>query len=376
MLFWIAVAVLTALVAVLFLLPLMRRAPAGVDDAPHDSAVYRDQMAEVDRDLDNGLIGPEEAANARAEIGRRLLQAESQRAVATTAGRRSRLIEMAALALIPAVGLSVYLTLGRPEMPAQPLAARLENPGDDLNLLVAKAERHLADKPDDGAGWDTLAPIYYRNQRFPEAESAYRNAIRLLGPTPERLGALGEAMLAQSQGIVTEDARTVFAEVLTIDPADARAAFYLALALEQAGKRDEAKAAFEALAKRSAPDAPWQPIVAEHIAMLSAPPAAAGAAAPDNPTAADIEAASGMAAGDRQQMILGMVASLEEKLKAEPKNIAGWLRLVRSLTVLGETERAKAALATALATFPPETDEGKQLTALAAETGLAGNGAD
>ena len=82
-----------------------------------------------------------------------------------------------------------------------------------------------------------------------------------------------------------------------------------------------------------------------------------------------------MSAGDRQQMILGMVASLEEKLKAEPANFDGWMRLVRSLAVLKETGRAKAALAEALKAFPPTSEQGKQLTALAAEMGLAGNGA-
>ena len=174
---------------------------------------------------------------------------------------------------------------------------------------------------------------------------------------------------------MTEDARKIFADALVIDPADARAAFYLALALEQEGKRPEAKTAFEALAKRSAPDAPWQPIVAQHIDMLSANGPVAGPQAPGNPTAEDVAAASQMEAGDRSQMILGMVASLEAKLKAEPNNAEGWLRLIRSLAVLGETERARAALDMALKTFPPATDAGRQLTALAAETGLAGTGA-
>ena len=283
MLFWITVAVLTALVAVVFLLPLMRGRASGVDDGWRESAVYRDQMTEVDRDLDNGLIGADEAANARAEIGRRLLSVEGRTAVPAPAKGRTRLAEIVILVLVPAIGLPLYLALGQPELPAQPLQARLDNPGDDMGILVAKAERHLAETPDDGAGWDTLAPIYYRNQRFPEAEAAYRNAIRLLGETPERLGALGETLLAQSDGIVTEAARTVFADVLAIDPSDARAAFYLALALEQGGKTAEAKAAFEALAKRSAPDAPWQPIVAEHIAGLSGGGPLAGVTPPGNP---------------------------------------------------------------------------------------------
>ena len=165
MLFWITVAVLTALVAVVFLLPLMRGSAGAVADAPHEVAVYRDQMKEIARDLDSGLIGADEAANARAEIGRRLLAAEGGAAPVARTGGRTRLAEIVILILIPAIGLPVYLTLGQPDMPAAPLAARLENPGDDMNLLVAMAERHLAEKPEDGAGWDKLAPIYYRSRR-------------------------------------------------------------------------------------------------------------------------------------------------------------------------------------------------------------------
>ncbi|MGG2476202.1 tetratricopeptide repeat protein, partial [Rhizobium sp. BR5] len=102
--------------------------------------------------------------------------------------------------LLPALGLCLYIWNGSPETPDMPLEARLENPGNDMNLLVARAERHLAQNPEDGAGWDVLAPIYFKTMRLGDAELAYRNALRLDGPNPERLTGLGETLVAGNEG--------------------------------------------------------------------------------------------------------------------------------------------------------------------------------
>jgi len=117
-----------------------------------------------------------------------------------------------------------------------PLEARLEKPGNDMNLLIARAERHLAENPNDGAGWDVLAPIYFKTMRLGDAELAYRNAIRILGSSPERLTGLGETLVAGNDGIVIEAARDAFAAAERLKSGNPRARFYLALALEQAGK--------------------------------------------------------------------------------------------------------------------------------------------
>ncbi len=177
-----------------------------------------------------------------------------------------RLTQAFVILLLPAIGLCLYLTVGTPGLPSQPLSARLENPGNDMAILVAKAERHLDEHPEDGKGWDVLAPIYFKSMRVGDAELAYRNAIRLLGPSPERLDGLAETLMAVSQGVVTAEASDVLKQSLALQPDNPRAKFYLALAFEQAGKASEAKAAFEALAKASPADAPWLPIVNEHIA--------------------------------------------------------------------------------------------------------------
>lgn len=368
---------MTAIVAAALLYPLYRRPEALAPDNAGEIEVYRDQMKELDRDRAGGLISAEEAEYARAEIGRRLLAAAGK--TGDSAGDISgpSVLRKLAIGMVtivpPAIGLCLYIMLGSPGLPDQPLAARLESPGNDMSLLVAKAERHLAQNPNDGAGWDILAPIYFRTARLGDAELAYRNAIRLIGPNGARLSGLGETLVVVNDGIVTEDARSAFEEAVRLEPGNVRARFYVGVAQEQAGKTADAKATFEDIAKASPPDAPWMGLINEHIAKnggTAAAPSTLG-----GPTADDVAAAQDMSQGDRQDMIRGMVDSLASKLETDPNNIEGWLRLVRSYMVLGDRDKAQAALKTGLGHFPADGNEGRQLIALAQEIGLSAEGA-
>ena len=386
MLFWVEIAVLTFAVAAAFLWPLTRlRRETERDTREGAMAVYRDQLQELERDRAGELISAEQVDYARAEIARRLLSADKSGAAGDTSapgdtatsprrkGLGNTLAQALVVVLVPAIGLGVYLALGSPGLPSQPLEARLANPGNDMSLLIAQAERHLMQNPDDGAGWDVLAPIYLQQNRVGEAEQAFRNAIRLKGANPDRLNGLGEALMAQSEGVVTDAARDLFAQSVALNPNNPRAAYYLALALEQSGKKQDALAAFKAIASASPPDAPWQSLVARHIARNSGGAAASATppAAPlGNPSAGDVAAAQAMPDGDRLQMIRGMVESLDAKLKTEPDNFDGWMRLVRSYVVLKDQDRALSALKTGLKTFPADGAKGKQLIAMAQQLGL------
>jgi len=384
MLFWILVAILTAVVAAILLLPLLRGARATAPERAGEVAVYRDQLSELDRDRAQGLISSDEADYARAEIGRRLIAVSSagasERAVSPSV-RRRRFAELLVVVVLPGIGLCLYLMTGSPELPAQPLQARLDNPGDDIGILVTKAERHLAQYPEDGAGWDLLAPIYFKTQRLGDAELAYRNALRLLGPSATRYDGLAEVLIAGADGIVTADARAALDLSLTLDPANPRTRYYLALALEQGGEAEKARAAFTALAADSPVDAPWLPLVNDHIARnggavgTGVDTAGNPPAAPlGGPTQQDVAAADQMSGDDRRQIIEGMVASLAAKLKGNPNSLDGWLRLMRSYGVLNQPDEAAQALKTGLATFPADSDEGKQLLAAAAAMGLSTEG--
>jgi cytochrome c-type biogenesis protein CcmH len=349
MMLWVAMAVLAAAAALSVLVPLYRARPAASVDsgAAEGVSIYRDQLDEIGRDLDRGVIGEREAAAARTEIARRLIAADREAAApaAPLSEGRRRAAMVFAVAGVPVLAVGLYLALGSPDLPDLPLSGRLAEPVEtqDIAVLVSRVEAHLAQNPNDGAGWEVLAPVYGRLGRYDDAAKAYANTVRLLGSTAARESALGEAIVRANDGAVTAEARAAFENARALDPQAVQPRFYLALALGQEGKRDEAAAALKALIKDAPAGAPWVPMVETVLARLeAAPPAAA-----PGPGAADIEAAAGLSPEARAAMIEGMVGQLAARLATEPNDPAGWARLVRSYMALGRPDDAAAALASA-----------------------------
>jgi cytochrome c-type biogenesis protein CcmH len=263
---------------------------------------------------------------------------------------------IAAIVAIPIAAVGIYLLLGSPQQPDMPLAARLSAPPDeqDVAALIARVESHLASNPDDGRGWELIAPIYQRLGRADDSVRAFANAMRLLGSTAQREADLGEAMVRANDGIVTAEARQAFDRSLALDPQGLRPRFFLALALSQEGKKTEALAAWHALlAEAPAGGAPWADIAKEAVARLEgvAPSASPG------PSAAEVEAAGEMTPGQRMAMIGGMVDSLAARLGTESTDADGWARLIRSYMVLGRKDDALAALAKARTALSADRDK-------------------
>jgi cytochrome c-type biogenesis protein CcmH len=371
MMFWTVAIAIAALAALILALPLMRPETSGFRRGANDAEVYRDQLGEVDREAAGGLIGADDARQARIEIARRLLAASDSASEGASPSLRRRPAIAIALGLclfLPLAGALVYARTGDPQFPDFPLAERMGSVDPDINILIAQAEQRLAVNPRDGRGWALLAPIYMRRMRADDAANAYRQAIRYSPKDTELYSSLGEALVVANQGVVTKDAASAFMSALAIEPNEPRARFYIALAEDQAGRTDKAVAELEALSKASPPDAPWQVVVAAQIERMQA--AKANAAAPGNPDAADVQAASGMNDQDRAQMIRTMVETLDERLRSEPDNFEGWQRLIRSFMVLGEPEKAADALMRGLAAFPPASEKGKTLMAEAKDLGI------
>jgi len=343
MLFWTVAAALTAAAAVLVLWPaLAGRAAAATGGS--DAAVYRDQLAELGRDADAGLIGAAEAEEARAEIGRRLLRAAGDGAVPAT-GRDLRLLHFAAVIAVPVLAWGVYAAYGTPGLPSRPLAERLTaNPASNtIDELVARAEAHLREKPDDIAGWEVVAPIYLRLGQPDKAADAWRRAIALAGPDAARLAGLGEALVQLANGTVTPEARDAFDQALALDGKLPRARFFVALAEAQAGRLNQARAGFQAIVADTDPASPWVGASRQALAQIDGAPEADA----PGPTGAQVDDAAALSGEDRAAMIEGMVARLADRLKADPADLEGWKRLVRAYIVMNRADDARAALAQA-----------------------------
>ncbi len=350
-----ALALMTAVAALAVLWPLSRaRTLKATREA--DLAVYRDQLAEIARDAKSGRLPAAEAEAARIEVARRMLAADAAADAASAdpavAGRRRRAAAIFALLFVPVCAAALYAVMGSPGLPGAPLAERMAAAPDrsDVAILVRRVEEHLQKNPNDGQGYEILAPIYLRLGRPEDSARAYGEAIRILGPSAERLSARGDALVVAADGLVTADAAKAFAAALALNPNEPRAAYFLGLAAEQDGRAQDAARIWGDLLARTPASALYRPMVAEALARVggTVPPAAPSPATP-GPNAADVNAAAQMSPQDRNAMVRGMVERLAARLDREPNDIDGWERLIRAYGVLGDKDKADAALKTARA---------------------------
>jgi len=391
---WVIFALMTAAAILAVLWPLgrgQRRLRGG-----SDLLVYKDQLQEIDRDRAAGLIGEAEAEAARLEVSRRLLSAadadESAAAekpaapVAREWPRRAA--TLAVLVILPLGPPSLYLALGSPDLPGQPAFARDKAPhgNESMASLVSQVEARLAHDPNDGRGWELLAPVYLRLGRFDDAVDARRKALAFNGETAERRADLGEALAAAADGVVTAEAKAEFDRAVALDAHEAKARYFLGLAAEQDGNNDEAKAIWRSIIAEAPPNAPYVEFVGRALARVGgeadktiAPGrskdggGAVAASAPEaGPTAKDVAAAANMTADERRDMILGMVARLADRLHQDGADVDGWLRLVRAYVVLGDVSKAKGAVDDARRALADSPDGLKRLDDLVKGLGLAG----
>jgi cytochrome c-type biogenesis protein CcmH len=381
---WFLFALMTAAAVLAVLWPLRggRTPPA----AGNDVVVYRDQLEEIERDHTAGLIGAAEAEAARVEVSRRLLAAAD---TAEAAGKsppaggllRRRATALAALIVLPLGAGLLYVALGSPELPGQPLAERNDRSVQNRSItsLVAQVEAHLERNPEDGRGWEVVAPVYMRLGRYDDAVKARRNALRILGANAEREADYGEALVGEANGIVTAEARAAFERAMKHETDHVRARFYVGLAAEQDGKPEQAAKIFRELLARAPAGASWVPFVRAALARVGGADAAASSApnaaepkATPGPTTEDVAAASQMSEGERGEMIRGMVARLAERLKNDGSDPDRWLQLVRAYMVLGDRDKARAAAGEARRALTNEPDKLRRLEDGVKQLGLEG----
>ncbi|WP_404382315.1 c-type cytochrome biogenesis protein CcmI [Caenispirillum salinarum] len=308
--FWIALALITGAVILLLVMPLLRRTQGPVDQATYDLAVYKDQLKEVDRDRERGLLSDEEAAAARLEIERRILAAApvekapvtaknkkaKDRKAAQAAGPQpltgwARMAGIASVIIVPAGALAMYISLGTPGMPDQPYAERSaqrmdmdQQAADEMVQLTEQLAERLEAEPDNPQGWAMLGRSYAALGRYDAALSAYRQAVERGQTDPDTWAALGEAHVASQQGTVTPQAAVAFRNALSRSRQDPRSRYYMGLFQLQQGEPRTAIAIWRDLEAESPADAPWMPMIQDAIRQTamqnSIPPVGVGTVHP------------------------------------------------------------------------------------------------
>lgn len=394
--FWIAAAGLVAAVALLILLALRRG--GGAAEGAADLAVYRAQLAELDRDVARGLVAPEEAERARTEVARRILEADARgEAAQGTPGRATLAGGTIALALLGAA-FWLYPRLGAPGYPDLPLATRFAiseseraarppqaqmeaeapkpapaeiEPG--YRDLLDKLRQAVKERPDDLDGQALLARNEAAVGNYSAAAAAQQRVIALKGAaaTAEDNAAEAELLIAAAGGRVSAEAEAALREALRRDPQQPVALFHIGRMFDQIARPDLTFRAWRHLLDTAPAALPWLPSVREAMPRLAylagerwEPPAA-------GPTQDDVAAARDMAPEDRQAMIRGMVDRLAERMGREGGPPTDWARLISSLAVLGETDRARAIWAEAQGVFAGRAEDLALIRAAAESAGVA-----
>jgi cytochrome c-type biogenesis protein CcmH len=364
---WFVFAMMTVAAIFAVLWPLSRSSAPQAGGS--EAAVYKDQLAEIERDAAAGLIGVSEAEAARVEIGRRLLAAADGPHDLPSQSRLSlrRASAVVALVGLPLAAVTFYLALGSPWLGDFPLAARTRTAdvNQPLDNMVAQVEAHLEKNPADGRGWSVLAPVLVRLGRYDDAVRAYRNAITYAGDSAERRSDLGEALAGAAGGVVTADAKAEFERAVAQNAEEPKASYFLGLAAEQDGRQADAAAIWRTMLAKAPADAPWRPLVQAALARVGGP------AAPVLSSDA-MAAARDMNEADRGVMIRGMVDRLATRLKQNGDDVEGWLRLVRAYMVMGDRDKAVSALTDARQAVAGDAERLRQLNEGLKNLGLDG----
>ena len=401
MLFWIVAGTLAALVAALIARPLL--APASPEpEASPDQAIYRDQLAEVDRDLRRGVLPPAEAERARVEIARRLLAADRAGPLRLREAPRGAALAAAGVAAVVVVmgSLGLYSVLGAPGARDLPREARLAEaealkasrpsqaeaeaqaaglfPEPEVAAeylqMIEELRRVVPTRPDDLEGWELLAQHEARLGRYADAARAQERVVALKGEaaTVEDWMGLADRMVAAAGGTVTPEAERVLGEIAALDGENLGLLYYLGLLEAQTGRPDRAFPLWRKVVEEAPAESLHRRLAEgqiEEVAWLAGvdyePPAAPG------PSPEEMEAVAGMDPEAQAEMIRGMVDSLSERLATEGGPPADWARLVTSLAVLGDTEQAAAVLAEARGAFAGSAEAEALLDEAATMAGIA-----
>lgn len=399
LIFWVIAGALSCAVAGLLILAARRGRGAGRSASASDISVYRDQLAEVERDLARGIVTETEADAVKIEVSRRLLAADAARDHDAATARGGAFWAALIVVLCIAGGGVVYLWVGAPGYGDLPIAERIaradalraERPSqaeiearvprqappafdERLPELVAQLRAALAERPDDLRGYVLLARNEAAMGNFTAAYQAQARVAELSGRASDYAD-LADLMILAAGGYVSPEAEAALGQALNRDPGNGTARYYAGLLAAQIGRPDQAFALWRVLLEESEPNDPWVAPIRDQlpeVASLSGeryqlPPLADL----PGPTADDVAAAMDMAPEDRAAMIEGMVEGLAQRLATDGGPAADWARLIGALSVLGRQEEAAAIAAEARTVFADSEAALEIIDAARAQAGIS-----
>ena len=260
----------------------------------------------------------------------------------------------------------------------------------NLDNMIAQLRERLRQDPDNDQGWFLLGLSFRNAGDFRQAEQAFRRASELRPNNADYLAYLGETLLLQGgEGHAPPpEAERLFRHALQIDANNAQSRYYLATLKDMNGDHRGAIDDLIALLHGAPADAPWAAQVREAVQAIARqnhidvanrlpPPPAATAPAQSTATAAipgptpdQMRAANAIPPSQQDQMVRAMVDGLAARLRQNPHDADGWIRLMRSRMVLHDENAAREALRSGLAAFPGDAAAQGRLRDAAGQLGI------
>ena len=244
--FIVAAVILTLIALAVLLLPSLRapRASVAIDRRQANLDIFRDQLQELERNRDEGLLTLEDFEQAKSELQRRLLEevdTPASKAPKGSTARNGRHIALVLAVLIPLAATFGYFQLGNRQA-LQSAQTRSHEQSQELDAMLARLVERLKANPDDSKGWVMLARSYKALGRFAEAADAFARGAALVESEPPLLADYAEALVQANGGQFTGKADALVARALKLDPDEPQALF---LAGASASDRKDFAAAVE-----------------------------------------------------------------------------------------------------------------------------------
>ena len=290
----------------------------------------------------------------------------------------------AALLALAAVAIAVFSPGDRVEATATAGNNLTAQAAGTLQDSIASLNAQLRQDPDNHDNWFLLGMALRETGSFAEAAQAFRRAMELSPQEPKYYTYLGEMLLVQGNDAGAPEAERLFRRALELQPGNPASRFYLATLKDSSGDHRAAVDELIQLLREAPPGAPWEPQVRQAVTAIAAEnridiadrlpppqpaPAAATAAIP-GPTREQIEAARAIPPSQQDAMVQQMVERLAARLRENPRDADGWIRLMRSRMVLNQPDAAREALRSGLAAFPNEAATQQRLRTAAGELGV------
>lgn len=217
--FLIAAALVLAASLALLSRPWWRRQRTDTDSRRAlNTAIYRDQLAEIEKDRASGELNEADYQEARAELQRRLLDDASEMDVALSTATRPKRTLIVLLVALPLAAAGLYAWLGNPAALDQ--MARRDFSAADIEKMVAGLAAKLEKEPGNLEGWVMLARSYKAMGKLDEAERAFEKAMPLVEQNPHLLGAFADLLAMKAGGKLEGRPEQLIAQALKLDPND------------------------------------------------------------------------------------------------------------------------------------------------------------